>query len=45
MAGCRRDCPEGECYCGEPTYESLGLICSGCGAMDGDCYCDEWRYE
>lgn len=39
--GCRRGCPEGECFCGEMTYREAYGVCDGCGAHDGDCYCGE----
>lgn len=40
QSGCARGCPEGDCYCAEPTYaEGIG-ICSGCGGID-ECYCAE----
>jgi len=39
-SGCPRGCPEGECYCSEPTIaERLGM-CIGCGGI-GECYCGE----
>jgi len=38
---CPRDCPEGECYCAEPTYAEMNEICTGCGGWDGECYCGE----
>lgn len=38
---CQRGCPDGECYCGEPTYAEMNDMCTGCGAYDGDCYCGE----
>lgn len=37
---CPRGCPEGECYCTDPTYADF-LTCSSCGSDDGDCYCGE----
>lgn len=37
---CRRGCPEGECYCAEPTYALMNDVCSGCGGH-GECYCGE----
>lgn len=42
-AGCRRGCPEGECYCSEPTYADMYPKCPDCGnpMWDGDCYCRE----
>lgn len=44
--GCRRNCPEYECYCAEPLYaEMIGTeneqgMCLGCGGI-GECYCEE----
>ncbi|MEU3017185.1 hypothetical protein ABZ635_07300 [Nocardiopsis sp. NPDC007018] len=35
-AECRSHC---ECYCGEPTYESLGIICRDCRGEE--CFCNE----
>jgi hypothetical protein len=40
-SGCRRGCPEGECYCAEPIWAETALTCIGCGSMDGACYCGE----
>jgi hypothetical protein len=47
MSGrCLRGCPDGECYCGEPTWaETISTpneqgICLGCGGI-GECYCEE----
>lgn len=41
MSGCKRGCPDGDCYCAEMTYAEANGVCSGCGAHDGDCYCGE----
>jgi len=44
--GCPRGCPEGECYCAEPSFaEMIGTpdaqgMCLGCGGI-GECYCGE----
>ncbi len=47
--GCRRNCPDGECYCPDETgrFQPCGCLersrCSGCGVCsncDG-CYCGE----
>ena len=39
---CRRGCPDGECYCSEPSYgdQAYTGICSGCGGYE-ECYCVE----
>jgi hypothetical protein len=43
---CRRGCPDGECYCSEPTMaESISTpneegMCTGCGGI-GECLCGE----
>lgn len=39
---CARGCPDGECYCGEPSYgdQAYTGICSGCGGYE-ECYCGE----
>lgn len=45
-SGCPRGCPEGECYCSEPTVlETISTkneqgMCGGCGGI-GECYCGE----
>lgn len=41
-AGCPRGCPDGECYCAEPTLAEVigGGMCTGCGGI-GECYCGE----
>jgi len=40
--GCARGCPDGECYCAEPSYgdQAYTGICPGCGGYE-ECYCDE----
>jgi len=44
--GCPRGCPEGGCYCAEPTFaETVSTpyaegMCTGCGGID-ECYCGE----
>ena len=40
-SGCPRGCPDGECYCAEPTFLSVSGICGGCGGDNGECYCGE----
>lgn len=37
---CPRGCPEGECYCTDPTYADF-LSCPICGSDDDTCYCGE----
>jgi hypothetical protein len=39
---CARGCPDGECYCDEPSYgdQAYTGICSGCGGYE-ECYCEE----
>ena len=39
---CARGCPDGECYCDEPSYGDTAYtgICSGCGGYE-ECYCGE----
>jgi hypothetical protein len=39
---CPRNCPEGECYCSEPSYDDPAYtgICRGCGGYE-ECYCEE----
>jgi hypothetical protein len=39
---CRRNCPDGECYCSEPSYgdQAYTGICPGCGGYE-ECYCEE----
>lgn len=39
---CRRGCPDGECYCAEPSYGDPAYtgICSGRGGYE-ECYCGE----
>lgn len=39
---CPRGCPDGECYCAEPSYgdQSYTGICGGCGGYE-ECYCGE----
>lgn len=36
---CSRCISHCECYCAEPTYASLGLVCRGCGGEE--CCCGE----
>jgi len=38
--GCPRGCPDGECYCNEPTYAEMNDMCTGCAGV-GECYCEE----
>lgn len=40
LPACRRGCPEGECYCTEPTWAEMNDLCTGCGGI-GECYCGE----
>jgi hypothetical protein len=39
---CARGCPDGECYCDEPSYSDPAYtgICLGCGGYE-ECYCGE----
>lgn len=39
---CARGCPDGECYCSEPSYgdQAYTGICGGCGGYE-ECYCGE----
>jgi len=39
---CARGCPDGECYCDEPSYGDPAYtgICPGCGGYE-ECYCGE----
>ena len=41
-ASCVRGCPDGECYCAEPSYSDQAYtgICPGCGGYE-ECYCTE----
>lgn len=37
--GCPSGCPDGECYCAEPSWLEMNDMCGGCGGGSGECYC------